>query len=180
MRRVLVLLLALSGCDVVDIPLASVDAGEDLGDRCSSDLNCEAGQFCEKLGCGAFGKCTDRPTTCNGDQRPECGCDGVTYWNFCLRQQAGTGFSAPGPCRNQRPCDTCPEGSICAQLVEEDQCSRPVTRCFVMPDTCEGFTPDSYYECGTSATQCLDGCAAVRSGKIMAHRRRLPGDPPCP
>lgn len=171
MRRVLVLLLAFCGCGAVDIPLASVDAGESMGLRCMNSDECAPGEFCEKLGCGTFGRCIEQPVTCDGETRPECGCDGVTYWNFCLRQKAGAGFSAPGPCRNQKPCDQCPQGAICAQLVDPMQCTRPATQCFVLPDVCEGFSPDHYFECGSNMTQCLDACGAIRSGKIMARFR---------
>jgi hypothetical protein len=179
MRWALVLLL-LCGCDVVELALVNVDAGEEfrppMGTPCSDNGGCLGGQFCEKPSCGAaLGRCVQQPAFCDGDSRPECGCDGVTYWNDCLRRKAGAGLSERGPCVSPRPCDTtspCEGEAVCGRLVNPAQCGLvPAGACFVLPERCDGFMPDHFYECGAPMTLCLDGCAAIRSGRIMARYR---------
>jgi hypothetical protein len=184
MRR-LVLVVLLAGCDVVDLPLVDVDAGDAfmpmMGAPCSNNDGCLGGQFCEKPACGALGRCVAQPPFCDGESRPECGCDGVTYWNDCLRRQAGQSMRERGPCVSPRPCDTttpCGGEAICARIVDPSQCVGvvPAGACFVLPaNSCEGFMPDHFYECGSTMTQCLDACGAIRSGRIVARYRG-----PCP
>ncbi len=179
MRLIFALLLVLTGCDAVDLPLVSVDAGDmfmpPTGMGCANNSQCMGGQFCDKPCGAALGRCSQQPAFCDGESRPECGCDGVTYWNACLRRQAGVGFRDRGPCVDPIPCDTtspCDAG-VCGRIVAPNQCGLvPAGACFVLPDTCEGFMPDHFYECSMGMTQCLDACGAIRSGKIMA---RYPG-----
>ncbi|MEM7481438.1 MAG: Kazal-type serine protease inhibitor family protein [Acidobacteriota bacterium] len=66
-------------------------------------LACEGGDFCEfpagmcnvaDLG----GVCLPIPDACIEIFDPVCGCDGVTYGNDCIRQQAGVSLDRVGPC----------------------------------------------------------------------------------
>ena len=182
MRHVLLIAVLLSACEVVDIELVNVPDGgafqPPVGPACADSSTCLAGQFCEKAACGeALGHCLQRPPVCDGEARPECGCDGVTYWNDCLRRLAGVESKVDrGPCRNPRACDTgsrCPEGASCARVVFPNECGRVIAgACWVVPDNCEGGMPEHYYACGGPMTQCLDSCAAIRSEQPSA---RFPG-----
>ncbi|MDP1824214.1 MAG: hypothetical protein Q8L48_13255 [Archangium sp.] len=183
-RALLALMLGLAGCEPVDLDVVDIpDSGAfqpPVGASCANTGECMAGQLCDKAACGdALGRCVQRPPFCDGDSRPECGCDGVTYWNDCLRRAAGIeAREGRGPCLNPRPCDTtslCPDGAICGRLVFPNECGRVAAgACFVLPTTCLGQMPDHFFACGAPMTQCLDACAAIRSGQPAA---RFPG--PC-
>lgn len=183
MKRVL-LMLMITACGPVDLPVIIVpDAGDFVPEEplpCTRTEDCMAGQLCEKSMCGdALGTCTQRPPVCDDELRPECGCDGVTYANSCLRRLAGVEASKePGPCRMPRRCDTtspCPGEATCARIVFPNECGRVVSgSCWVVPSQCSGNNQEHFQACGAQS-QCLDLCSAVRSGQPMA---RFPG--PCP
>jgi hypothetical protein len=69
-------------------------------------LQCGYDSFCQfKPGqCGRgdmTGLCTPKPAACPQVTSPKlrvCGCDGVTYGNDCMRQQAGTSLAHKGAC----------------------------------------------------------------------------------
>ncbi len=186
MRRLnFVLPLVLAGCGAVSIPIVTVSDSDGgfrppMGRPCLDNQECGGGELCDKVACDdEFGRCVRRPAFCDGDARPECGCDGVTYWNECLRRAAGVASrSGRGECVNPRTCDEttepCPEGAICARLIFPNECSLPASgACYVLPDVCEGDTRDHYFSCTDVAqSQCLDGCAAIRSGQKSV---RFPG-----
>lgn len=104
---------------------ASVDfAGrcDPLETGCYSDLDCVDGAFCEfpEGSCLGAGTCITRGIgfLCANICNPECGCDGVTYQNPCLRhkaavslQQGGVCPDAPPPCEVGGAC--CADGSTC-------------------------------------------------------------------
>lgn len=77
------------------------DAGTDGGSGgCSSLADCMPGavicEFPERT-CAGPGRCLPLPDDCPVAQ-PECGCDGVTYDNPCLRMSAGVSKQSNGPC----------------------------------------------------------------------------------
>jgi Kazal-type serine protease inhibitor domain len=118
-------LLALLGCRTQ--PLDDAPAGDapiDLGaggDLASTACPpaCAAGFFCElAFACGieAAGACRAIPASCAGanSKQPVCGCDGQTYPNDCLRQQAGVSLLAAGAC--PPPANACTAaGGYCAE-----------------------------------------------------------------
>ncbi len=59
--------------------------------RCACDTNedCSPQEYCAGRLCDGPGVCTLKPTSCSGALNPVCGCDGRTYGNSCLAQQAG-------------------------------------------------------------------------------------------
>jgi hypothetical protein len=62
---------------------------------CGPQQPCPTGSYCEYVPsshCGehnAVGKCSTRATGCDMTQAPVCGCDGVTYLNYCQASAAG-------------------------------------------------------------------------------------------
>ena len=71
---------------------------------CSTNEQCDTGEFCAKLfgSCGESGKCEPRPEGCVEHGRvidkPVCGCDGKTYGNYCLAAVAGVNVKSEGAC----------------------------------------------------------------------------------
>lgn len=182
-------LLVLAACTPIDTFVVDVPDGGDVtlpsGTSCARNDDCMAGQYCEKASCGAaLGTCASRPNAsfCPSSGPPLCGCDGVTYWNDCLRQSAGVeAVREQGPCRMRtQACDTstpCPNDGYCARLAFPQDCGRLIAgTCWVLPDgACTGPGP-TYTSCANLA--CFDACGAIRSQQPMGERPR--GSGPCP
>lgn len=64
---------------------------------CTSNRDCP-GQACLGIAsCGGTGTCGG-PTPCSRVVDPVCGCDGVTYTNECIANNAGVGVRSRGEC----------------------------------------------------------------------------------
>lgn len=66
------------------------------GAPCGGPFPCPPGEFCrfsrDSGPCGsasAPGVCMDAPSSCSREERPVCGCDGVTYKNECFAAMEG-------------------------------------------------------------------------------------------
>jgi hypothetical protein len=101
------------------------------------------------------------PMLCPDTPQLECGCDGVTYFNECLRRAAGVSLEATGECGAGAACDAapCPGMAFCARLASS--CGAVVGRCWSTPPRCP--TVGGWSACGSDAGVCLDLCEAVRS-----------------
>jgi hypothetical protein len=159
-----------------DGALLEVDAGSH---GCSAASDCPSQQFCVKSSCNVSfgGHCQSRPPLCGNERNPVCGCDGVIYWNDCLRQQSGVAASTMGACPQhfQVPCDgqgnpPCPiiNGS-CAKLAtgSSGSCDPDLPgACWVLPATCpEGGDAGAWFRCGGGPESCTDLCDAIKSGE---------------
>jgi hypothetical protein len=94
------------------IPCELADAG-DAGDPCPT------GTFCSATACGAqAGTCEAINSAGCESSEPECGCDGTTYFNQCLRQQAQVSLAAQGACdlEHALPCPHCKGKASCAAI----------------------------------------------------------------
>ena len=91
-------------CSSEEIVLAKLpptrDSGQpSSGKKCVDDTDCDEQSFCARAMCSDVGgACESRPVVCDGQPRPVCGCDGITYWNDCLRRAAGVTSMAPDEC----------------------------------------------------------------------------------
>lgn len=73
------------------------DAGPGPGD--AGVEPCPRGTICVANACGSgIGTCTTPPTACDDGYAPVCGCDGVSYFNDCLRQSASVQVAAQETC----------------------------------------------------------------------------------
>lgn len=140
------LAIAAPACSAEDIVLAKLPAGSEDGHgsegrKCVESSECSGRGYCSKRECTDLGgECELRPVVCENDLAPVCGCDGITYWNDCLRRQAGASIMNKGECvQNPRFCGgalqgppktpdeppvpgpdpsgpPCPTGTFCARL----------------------------------------------------------------
>lgn len=180
--RVLVAVLAASACGPIDVvvarlPANDTDAGTMRPTPCATNDDCAASSFCERATCGAaLGECRTRPALCDGEPRASCGCNGVTYWNECLRRRAGQSVQSQGECSVPADCGgrgqrVCPDPlAVCARLSPPGSCPPPPMMggglpdgvCWVLPDVCPSPGVGAWQSCGPPQA-CEDTCRAMHS-----------------
>lgn len=169
MKRALLVLL-LAACDPVDFTVAHVpDSGDFAPNPCTDNSDCHGDQFCEKHGCGdTHGDCHQKPLCMGIDEyEPVCGCNGVTYWNDCLRKLDGANFKEMDQCDAAKSCNVasdCSQGpwATCARV---SQVSCPTSGapgvCWATPAVCPGGQSTNAQSCAGGA--CMDLCSALKS-----------------
>jgi hypothetical protein len=155
---------------------------------CASRADCQPKWLCEKESCDApLGECQPPPPVfCPDEPEPVCGCNGVTYWNDCIRRQFAMPREALGEC-SVTAC-ACEVGSdcdapfaSCSHLVQGGETchSGGPGACWVLPPQCrptQGEYP-IWQECHPPEAPpppCLDTCRAIASGR--PHVRKKPED----
>ncbi len=197
MRISMVLCMAvvsLSACAPEDIFVAKTpiaDAGHDserdspappgedastMPSECGSNADCGSQQYCAKSRCeNAQGVCMSRPTLCDAAPDPVCGCDGVNYFNDCLRRANGIASATHEECDDSAilcglTSERCPNNGYCAKFPSGPYCL-PGTpgHCWVLPAECgeNELGEDRFVLCddglGGEDPACVDLCRAIRS-----------------
>lgn len=155
---------------------------------CASRADCMPGWRCEKPRCTEpMGECSPPPPVfCEPEPLPVCGCDGVTYWNDCIRRQTGAQLQATGEC--SATAFACEVGAdcempfaSCAHLVQGGETchSSSTGACWVLPPRCMPNAADAptWQECrppDVPPGPCVDTCLAIASER--RHTRKKPGD----
>jgi hypothetical protein len=159
--------------------LAGDGMAGDSGYSCSTNSDCPGPAWlCSKKACyDATGICKPRPLDCEASHAPVCSCDGITFWNDCLREQQGVSTSTPGPCgANAKSCNNSSDcsGGDCAKLIQNlDGCGQPGRGvCHVTPPECM-VVPESHWwvrcpppngQGSSDPGPCLTTCQAVQTG----------------
>lgn len=183
-------------CAPVEIVVADVPPTPDSGipiqhsEPCSTSDDCPAGDYCEKENCSAtLGKCKRRPSICDSNADAVCGCNGVTYWNDCLRKLSGIAAKTDGECTEGKECTSttaCSDpAASCALLVYEPKdCPRVSNgRCWVLPLECptKATAGGSWRTCGPPPA-CGGLCEAIRAEipYVRLAEPECPANPPGP
>ncbi len=88
--------------------------GEPATEASCDDLNpCPQEHYCDRMkgDCGGIGQCKPKPPGCLFVWDPVCGCDGVTYSNSCIANQADVPVACAGSCPCPQPCSE-PDGCL--------------------------------------------------------------------
>jgi hypothetical protein len=159
---------------LLDLPAAATDDGDGAVARpCIVNRDCPASYMCGRVQCAApTGRCEPLPLVCSEVSGPICGCDGVTYWNDCVRRLAKVSSSAAGECYDApalcggKDNRACPANTYCAHVSPVGVCD-PMEpgRCWGMPTTCPTGVKIGTYNCAApqEPANCVGLCAAIKS-----------------
>lgn len=162
-------------------PHSTPDAGRDGGGFTCYGNDCPRNMYCAKPRCTEpgqvqLGTCMPKPRReqCDSEFAPVCGCNGMSYYNDCLRQADGVNREQDFWCSlratycgfNAGPC---PSGTFCAlQMSPQASCDAPATegRCWSLPNDCSGSRSggDQVQRCNprSGERECVSACDAIR------------------
>ncbi|HRX83874.1 MAG TPA: Kazal-type serine protease inhibitor domain-containing protein [Phycisphaerae bacterium] len=133
---------------------------------CTANIDCGAGEFCDKAAgdCGGSGTCASTPASCLGIVDPVCGCDGQTYQNACYAAQAEVSVDHSGACTVACTANAqCGSGEYCAKATGD--CNGNGL-CDDKPLNCPAiFNP----VCGCDNVSYNNACAAAQAGANVSY-----------
>lgn len=131
---------------------------------------CKTDEYCKVAACAATGgTCTKVPAAPQPTLDPQCGCDGVTYWNADEAAARRTNIVAGGVCPKEKAATCtkekkCPEDTDC----NFDQGSKaactlltPAGTCWAIPSNCPDNQGGKARRCLNPNTSCTSLCDAI-------------------
>jgi hypothetical protein len=104
------------------------------------------------------------------NRAPQCGCDGVTYWNETVAAHNGMSIKSAGACTTgvggAATCigfGTCGGGAKCnLHYAQKSMCNQaPSGTCWMLPPICPLVVGPKTRACGAASGSCTDECALV-------------------
>ena len=193
LARLLVGSALLMACAPTEVVLAEIPPEPDGGGvprvdaPCIDDSDCSPVESCSRPpGCMRMpGRCELTPLFCPNVMAPVCGCDGVTYWNDCVRRQARVPVGSIGECTasvlrckgGPDPGSACPAGLFCRRISPPGIPCPMLDEgvCWAVPESCEGSERLPFVELCESGAKCIDLCTAIRSERP----HRISDSPAC-
>lgn len=172
--------IVLTACSSETITLATIPASDASATptRCTQLADCPTGTYCDRAACGdVAGTCQLFPADCTNELKPVCGCDGISYFNECLRRLNGVTSHTVGECKfeNATVCGgpsqkKCPNETFCAVLMGKGPGCPPdaAGECWVIPEICPAPGMTRWDLCGGGA-ECMGTCEAIRKGGTYKH-----------
>jgi hypothetical protein len=150
------------------------DDGTTGGSPCQSNADCSGDERCdfadESCGTsGVAGMCTPRPTDCENEERPVCGCDDELYNSSCHAAEAGTDIAFLGNCETPNGAFVCGY-SYC--ILDEEYCSiqgggMPSATCIVLPPVCQPPSCNCLADCcECDSTACCEDLCTNEGGAL--------------
>jgi hypothetical protein len=157
----------------VNIAANGLCEGELLGCIVEGFETCPKGWYCRGTKCGdSPGECQEKPTTCDDEDAPVCGCDAVTYSNACEAAMNGVSLKFTWKCVPK-------EGAACGgdtgkECLADQGCN--VIGCEdAKPGKCKNYTKFCFggVQCGCDGVTYDDYCKRMDAGAAQKH------DGPC-
>lgn len=131
---------------------------------------CPAGSYCDAPDCGQ-GVCVRKGLVETQVRDPQCGCNGVTYWNTSVARKAGMAIRSAGSCKSEvaAVCGglvhrICPVGASCStQVTKKSECNIADAQgtCWGLPATCPAIVIGGRAH-ACSSNSCSDDCTVIR------------------
>ncbi|XP_075882651.1 agrin [Nelusetta ayraudi] len=161
------------------VKLRKIHSGRCRGpDECQDE--CLFNAVCVVEPAGA--RCSCDPIECDGSYKPQCGRDGRTYTNDCMRRKAECFGRALLPVKHQGPCDlsepspcldkVCEHGAVCVVKNGEPVCECPEA----CPQTSDPVCGSDGHSYGSPCEMRAMGCALQRA---IAIQHKGPCDEAC-
>jgi hypothetical protein len=121
-----------------------------------------------------------------GDEKstrsPQCGCDGVTYWNETVAAHHGMSIRGSGACGGVLPALVCTGAGTCAgakcnmHYAQKSSCNQaPQGTCWMPPTTCPVTVGSKTRACGAAIGVCSDDCPLIKSETAFFDDANCPG-----
>jgi hypothetical protein len=131
----------------------------------STSNSCGAGKYCYAPGCGK-GTCVALGGTEASTNDPQCGCDGLTYFNATVAAAHGVSIDKARACGSGKPCsvaEPCTTGTCNLEVKTAVACADATGTCWVTPTNC-GVSLVNRTAHSCSAATCTTECAAIAAG----------------